>query len=590
MINAMDQGSILIDQILTLVVDDLQVVSYKWLSRKFLIPSNAAKRLLQEFVNQHGDSVEVVYAISGWTKSEPRCYSIQLVPRAKLQQAQELVVDDVNIHIYSVQPCLPKDPAELWSAEYVQSEELFNEPPDVNNCLRDNRFSAVLCLSATRNLKGKVPSVARPSSPKASSSHISATANPPVAHESGQSVPHTSPADSTLLNLKPGVNAKEVDAVKFTHSLGLEVEADGSDANPGKVVPGFGPVLKGTNAVHSKKKLTGDSGQGGVGSLTSLWNRASSKPKQMPGPSPPGAQLASAIKQPLASAPGDAEACLRVVEAACDVSSGDDDDDAADFACVRRGRLVNGNGRKRRVVLEDEISDEENEEVFDSQKVVRLASPELPKQRINSTAELHGKDQLGGRFLDGTKKGEGKKDTRTDSGIKDVISPVFPSSNKHNDGEAHGKANGLGLSDDEAKLDGVPHTNLIGIGGLVQEVGKAMHKPEILSSTDVGTLPKSAPKKRKVLKTHIDDHGREVTEVVWEMEAEDVNHKIESPVKPASAPVQNAESKPPHSRQAASGIVKSLNPANKGSGKSSAKTAGKDSQQGKILSFFKKKN
>lgn len=42
-------------------------------------------------------------------------------------------------HVYSVQPCLPKDPAQLFSAEYVQAQELFMQPRDVDNCLRDNR-------------------------------------------------------------------------------------------------------------------------------------------------------------------------------------------------------------------------------------------------------------------------------------------------------------------------------------------------------------------------------------------------------------------------------------------------------------------
>lgn len=29
--------------------------------------------------------MEVVYAVSGWLKNDPRTYSVQLVPRAKLQ-------------------------------------------------------------------------------------------------------------------------------------------------------------------------------------------------------------------------------------------------------------------------------------------------------------------------------------------------------------------------------------------------------------------------------------------------------------------------------------------------------------------------
>ena len=45
----------------------------------------------------------------------------------------------VSVHVYSIQPSIPTDPAELWAAEYTQSHELFNQDPELNNCLRDNR-------------------------------------------------------------------------------------------------------------------------------------------------------------------------------------------------------------------------------------------------------------------------------------------------------------------------------------------------------------------------------------------------------------------------------------------------------------------
>lgn len=45
-----------------------------------------------------------------------------------------------SIQVYSVQACIPKDPAVLWNAEFVQAEELFKQPLTVDNCLRDNRY------------------------------------------------------------------------------------------------------------------------------------------------------------------------------------------------------------------------------------------------------------------------------------------------------------------------------------------------------------------------------------------------------------------------------------------------------------------
>lgn len=44
-----------------------------------------------------------------------------------------------SVQVYSVQACIPKDPAAIWNAEYIQAEELFKQPIAVDNCLRDNR-------------------------------------------------------------------------------------------------------------------------------------------------------------------------------------------------------------------------------------------------------------------------------------------------------------------------------------------------------------------------------------------------------------------------------------------------------------------
>ncbi|CAK9141284.1 unnamed protein product [Ilex paraguariensis] len=59
-------------------------VSYKWLSHNFLVSSNAAKRLLQVFVETHGSGIEIVYKLSGWLKNNPSVYHIRLVSRPKL--------------------------------------------------------------------------------------------------------------------------------------------------------------------------------------------------------------------------------------------------------------------------------------------------------------------------------------------------------------------------------------------------------------------------------------------------------------------------------------------------------------------------
>lgn len=42
-----------------------------------------------------------------------------------------------------MQVCIPNDPAALWNAEFVQAEELFDQPSTVENSLRDNRYDGI---------------------------------------------------------------------------------------------------------------------------------------------------------------------------------------------------------------------------------------------------------------------------------------------------------------------------------------------------------------------------------------------------------------------------------------------------------------
>ncbi|THF98978.1 hypothetical protein TEA_022300 [Camellia sinensis var. sinensis] len=68
----------------SLTISSITVVSYRWLSCNFLLPSNVSKRLLQEFVEKHGNGFEVVSTLSGWWKNNPSVYHIRLVSGPKL--------------------------------------------------------------------------------------------------------------------------------------------------------------------------------------------------------------------------------------------------------------------------------------------------------------------------------------------------------------------------------------------------------------------------------------------------------------------------------------------------------------------------
>lgn len=62
-------------------------------------------------------------------------------------EAKEEFEGNCSVEVYSVQACIPKDPAALWNAEFVQAEELFKQAPSVENCLRDNRYISFHCTS-----------------------------------------------------------------------------------------------------------------------------------------------------------------------------------------------------------------------------------------------------------------------------------------------------------------------------------------------------------------------------------------------------------------------------------------------------------
>ncbi|CAL5417520.1 unnamed protein product [Camellia sinensis] len=40
-----------------------------------------------------------------------------------------------SVQVYTVQACIPKYPAALWNAEFVQAEELLRQPSTIDNCL-----------------------------------------------------------------------------------------------------------------------------------------------------------------------------------------------------------------------------------------------------------------------------------------------------------------------------------------------------------------------------------------------------------------------------------------------------------------------
>ncbi|KAK1424063.1 hypothetical protein QVD17_19375 [Tagetes erecta] len=478
------------DELQALVSDKLHVVSYKWLSRNFLVSSDTAKRMLHEFVEKNGSQVEVIYSLSGWLKNNPDAYHVKLVLGSKLSEAKKEFGDDCSVQVYSVQACVPKDPAVVWNAEFVQSEELFKEPPNVVNCLRDNRFCGVSNSFVKRNTEGQ-------------------------------------PVNSTGQQLKNvGIQGQSrVTSMKQTPdaSLAKEKKNEQSDAKPNQGIN----VQSGSHkeqVPQNKKKVQNDKVSSGTSSsLASMWGRASAKPK----PEPVSVKTDTVL--PISN-----DAQVRANESVEGETSDDDDDQQMNFKRVSNGE---GNNRKRRVVLDYSDEDDSVEDA------VNLASPDPPKVQV-------------------------ALDSKRSSGISGL-------ENKN-------------LDFDEQKE--VKNEKATDIDSTSLNEDKFCRKINVNQEDKTSDAVKNATKKRKVLKTRIDDRGREVTEVVWEDDEKETrrdDNATEDKVYTNTA--NNAVNRP----AAAAAPKKSPAVANAPShatGKAGNKKANtKDPKQGNIMSFFKKK-
>ncbi|KAF5948616.1 hypothetical protein HYC85_014573 [Camellia sinensis] len=494
----------ILEEIQALVSDKLQVVSYKWLSRNFLLPSNVSKRLLQEFVEKHGSGFEVVYTLSGWLKNNPSVYHIRLVSGPKLSESKQEFDGNCSVQVYSVQACIPKDPAALWNAEFVQAEELFRQPPTIDNCLRDNRYSSSILkylnsvMSASAD--GTAVSIAAPQPKNA------VVAGPSRSNSMIQKATISQPQQKKVQQSSPKIKKKLL------------------------------------NCLLTKRKVKTDkSTSGNGGSLANMWGRAAAKPK------PISATTETNVPIPIVSA--EAQICARE---AIEATSSDDDGQDVNFKRASKGE----GSRKRRVVFD--FSDEDDE----YKDAVNLASPDPPKIQT---------------FLDKqTTKSPIPEKINMDIDMQKVVKP------KVKEETVAKETNQLSREDSS-------------------DVSK--RKTEISSSDKVHSLPENnvnakdkvvdaastSPKRRKVLKTRIDERGREVTEVVWEGGETETKADINTMKKADNNAVSNTINRaaaPAAKKSPAVGGTAPSNPGGKAGNKKAANV--KDPKQGNIMSFFKR--
>jgi hypothetical protein len=126
-----------------------QSVSYKWLAREFSLPATLAKQLLFVYLEEAAGGAAATYLVAGWEAgasgdATTRQHIVRLVPATRLDAARAALDPVTAVHVYSVAPCQPKDPADVWNADAAQSAALFaGLLKGQANALTDNRCAAV---------------------------------------------------------------------------------------------------------------------------------------------------------------------------------------------------------------------------------------------------------------------------------------------------------------------------------------------------------------------------------------------------------------------------------------------------------------
>ncbi|XP_010531924.1 PREDICTED: uncharacterized protein LOC104808089 [Tarenaya hassleriana] len=484
----------ILDEIESLVSDHLQVVSYKWLSRNFLVSSNSAKRLLKEFAEKRGNGLEVIYTLSGWLKNSPSDYHIRLVSSSKLSEAEKDFNGKYSVQVYSVQASVPTDPAALWNAEFVQTEELFKQPSEVDNCLRNNRFCGVSNSFVKRNVEGTVVNACAPQTKT-------------VAAPLKQEKKFQQPSPKVGVQLPP-----------------VQDQSLKSSSDKEKV-----PSVPLNKEGHDQKSSSGTGS-----SLTNLWGRASSKSKN-------DSTMAD-DKNGISDRSVGAEAQIATHDAIDDDVNDDKTQD------VKFRRASKQDHRKRKVIFD--LSDEEYEDA------VSLASPGVPKAKSYA---------------------DGKQSPRDSSAVEmEIDEPKV----KEEDMRKAASVESSGVS-----KNGNSNTSSSEKIQAIGSEGKA-------NSKDKTTETSNSLKRRKVLKTRIDERGREVTEVVWEDDETEVKKgKTDAEKKEESNTTKKISGGEgtDASNRAVAGKKTPTTTGNAGAKQGSKKGgSAKDPKQGNILSFFKR--
>jgi DNA polymerase delta subunit 3 len=173
---------------------------------------------------------------------------------------------------------------------------------------------------------------------------------------------------------------------------------------------------------------------------------------------------------------GDAEAGIKAMEA--DDGEASSEEDVADFARMRRCKAKKSTSRKRHIVFDEDEEMSENEEI-DPEAVVNLASPEPSKVKTQARA----------------------RETETVKPVQKSHVSVAPTDMEVDEAMPTTRAESpenLSCGQPDAIASTPEHSGLKRDGGASEPATETSEKA-------------SGPKRKKLLKTRIDERGREGT-------------------------------------------------------------------------------
>eukprot|EP00890_Picochlorum_soloecismus_P006455 jgi/Picsp_1/6810/NSC_04149-R1_zgc:136471 protein len=120
--NAKDDSTQILNQLSSLVQDELHIVTYKYLSRKLNIPFDISKRILYRYLSNNCDNVDATYFLSGWTSGATPQHVVKVVDQESLENEKASLAKVDSLHIYSIQPRRMATTESLYENDLSQSK------------------------------------------------------------------------------------------------------------------------------------------------------------------------------------------------------------------------------------------------------------------------------------------------------------------------------------------------------------------------------------------------------------------------------------------------------------------------------------